>query len=97
MEEKDYIKFCRSYKGEDSDSSDRQIQAIIAQERWWVKHSVVGDIRWALDDYLAYGMREFEQFDDTPATLKAFLFNRYCSERIDIDGFKKWYKNVYMK
>lgn len=49
-----------------------------------------------LHDYLSYGLADFSVFDDTPITLKALLFNRFCHwQGVNIEDFKNWYKTQY--
>lgn len=47
--------------------------------------------------YISNGLRDFEQMDNTPLTLKALLFNRYSHWlKEDADGFRRWYKTEYI-
>ena len=49
-----------------------------------------------LDEYLSYGLREFENMDGVPITLKAILFNRFSHwNRADTEEFKAWYLATY--
>lgn len=56
-----------------------------------------------LDEYISAGLSEFNMMDDTPITLKALLFNRYChwcggyGLIEDAKAFKKFYLNSYKK
>lgn len=100
MEKKDYLPFCRYYKGEKENPYKSGNKALFWDyERVWIDKSVdekddtLGDM---LDEYIAYGLGEFEQMDNTPVTLKALLFNRYSHWMgCNTDGFKKWYKKEY--
>ena len=51
-----------------------------------------------VEEYRAYGLKDFEKDDFVPESLKALLWNRYYYfgylEK-DSVGFKKWYKNNY--
>lgn len=52
--------------------------------------------------YIDAGLISFEQMDDTPVTLKALLFNRFChhTDLSLIDGaeaFKTFYVHEYAK
>lgn len=52
--------------------------------------------------YIDAGLISFEQMDDTPVTLKALLFNRFChhADLSLIDGaeaFKTFYVHEYAK
>lgn len=99
--EKDLIKFCRYYNGENEPPKDFDADksTLWKIERYWVENSAnksssLGD---NLDEYLDAGLREFSQFDEIPATLKALLFNRFTqyNERVDVEAFKFWYKTYY--
>ena len=54
-------------------------------------------LRAALTDYLDAGLRDFCKTDDTPITLKALLFNRFCKmqDRTDPEAFKEFYQKYY--
>lgn len=98
MEKKDFLPFCRYYKGE-KECPKGMAMSFWNYERAWVDLSVdkednaLGNM---LDEYIAYGLGEFEQMDNTPVTLKALLFNRYSHWMgCNTDGFKKWYKKEY--
>lgn len=99
MTEKDLLQFCRYYDGTEREIQDRQIAALSAIEKMWIRFTLNEDeqLHRCLEDYRAFGMSEFEMFDDTPLSLKSLLFNRYNNERTDIEGFKIWYKKFYSK
>jgi len=111
MDKSDYLQFCRYYKGEKDnpfDGKDRSKAMLWFYESIWVHdmQEVHEDKKQEkshscfdyLNEYVNYGLAEFEMQDDTPASLKALLFNRYAHWlSADIDGFKKWYKSVYIK
>lgn len=100
------LRYCHYYKGgETCQNQDPNAQMCWACEKYWVMQSnmaykgentSLGDL---LDDYIRAGLRQFEEYDNVPATLKAVLFNRYCqnNDRIDIPGFKKFYLEYYHK
>lgn len=105
---KDLIQFCRYYKGEEENPyKDGDKAYLWDYERVWVKETLASykneDVSFfspMLDEYLACGLREFEQMDDTPVTLKALLFNRYCHwnglPMVDCaKSFKRWYNEFY--
>lgn len=97
MEKEDYLRFCKYYKGESECPKDVKI-SFWEYEKKWIELSMQKDdsLGHMLDDYIAYGLREFEQMDNTPITLKSLLFNRYSHwEGCDIDDFKQWYKKEY--
>lgn len=112
MDRKDLIKSCRYYRGETENpfrSGDKSM--FWDYERKWVELSIDGiahgensassqTLGEMLDDYLTAGLAQFEMQDDTPATLKALLFNRYCywnsgSMLECVPGFKDFYKTRY--
>lgn len=111
--EKELLQFCRYYKGEDKcDSADGNIRLMWICEEHWVYHTIEiikekgrrekgfkekEVLFFSLDEYLAYGLGDFEKYDGTPLTLKATLFNRYCKHMdfMDVEGFKTFYKNIY--
>ena len=97
MIRKNLIEFCRYYKGEEECPKGMK-ESFWNYEKKWVELSMNSDdlLGNMIYDYIAYGLREFEQMDNTPVSLKSLLFNRYSHfNRIDIDAFKKWYKEEY--
>lgn len=98
MDKKDLLKFCRYYKGEASIPKDTKA-SFWEYEKKWVE--LMTDDNPLLDGmisvYISNGLRDFEQMDNTPITLKSLLFNRYSHWlREDAAGFKKWYKAEYI-
>lgn len=89
------ISQCRYYDGSSKTFTDPLKNTFADIEFRWVEMTAKGlpfiDL---LDEYLSYGLRMFNLYDDTPATLKAFLCNRfmYHAERVDIDAFKEFYR-----
>lgn len=108
MEKKDLIKFCRYYMGEQKCPFSNGSEASLwSYERAWVEFNVdnikgrehLADL---VNDYARVGLSLFEIHDDTPVTLKALLFNRYCkwnsaSMYECVDGFKSYYKKTYIR
>lgn len=107
MEKKDFLPFCRYYKGEKENPYKSGNKALFWDyERAWIDLSVdkednaLGNM---LDEYIAAGLSEFEMQDDTPIALKALLFNRYghwlggYGLIEDAKSFKKFYLNEYKK
>ena len=94
---KDYLNFCRYYKGEKECPGNKKA-SFWEYERKWVdlsmsKDDILGNM---LDEYIAYGLGDFEKMDNTPITLKALLFNRYSHWMgCDTYGFKNWYRKEY--
>ena len=106
MEKKDYLPFCRYYKGEKENPYKRGNNYLFwFYEKRWIEYSVdknstLGDM---LDEYIEAGLSEFQMIDNTPITLKSLLFNRYChwfggyGLLEDAKGFKTFYSNDYKK
>lgn len=112
MNKDDLLKFCRYYHGENENPFRPVDKSLLWDyERKWVEMTqsslsknrdsestdVFGDM---LDDYVNAGLAQFESHDDTPATLKALIFNRFCywnsgSMRDCVPGFKQFYKKNY--
>lgn len=107
MKREDAISFCRYYNGNSKNDIENDLnpetQTIKKNERAWVElvthDDLTDELSERLSEYLSAGLREFEKFDDTPITLKAVLFNRFIkyNERYDIEAFKKWYLDSYIK
>lgn len=52
-----------------------------------------------IDDYLSAGLGTFNMYDDTSATLKAVLFNRFMQQAEGMataEDFKEWYDRFYI-
>ena len=100
MDRNSYLQFCRYFDGSKVCPFKDETKATLWKiEANWVVFSLKNAdiLHSALADYLAAGLQSFEKMDDTPASLKAFLFNRLTKyeERVDIEGFKKFYKQYY--
>lgn len=107
MTEQDLIHYCRYYKGENEcPYSDNSKSMLWDTERSWVFDSIAiisstgeGDFGTELNEYLAYGLENFKNMDETPITLKARLFNRYAktaySMRDAVEPFKNFYRKYY--
>ena len=106
MNEKDYLPFCRYYKGENKNPYEKGNKSLFWQyEKTWIELSVNKDDKLGemLDEYIDANLSEFEMYDNTPITLKALLFNRYCHWLggygliQDAKAFKKFYLSDYKK
>lgn len=100
------IALCLYYKGEDEcPFKDENKIWFWRYESWWYEQTALSNdagcerISPFLDEYLQAGLSGFEPYDNTPITLKAVLFNRYCkyAERVDIEGFKRFYLDEYKR
>ena len=103
MSKEDLIKFCRYFKGEAERPKDAPFWW--GYEQIWVElslNSKEGNANFHLmgeylDNYLRAGLRTFCDNDDTPATMKALLYDRYTHFGGDAKSFKEWYINEYKK
>lgn len=99
---KELLKLCHYYNGETQnpfENKDQNKAMIWEIERIW--HIDVQNDNYSftdmLTDYFTAGLREFEQYDDVPITLKALLFNRYMKTSFDSnpEPFKEFYLEYY--
>ena len=102
MTREDAINLCKYYKGEEeSPYTDQNESMLWFYERAWVYKMLNNDESFGLmlEEYLFIGLKDFEKFDDTPITLKALLFNRYCKTAQSIlsavEPFKEFYHKYY--
>lgn len=105
MNEKELLKLCRYYKGEENnpfDSVDQNKAMLWFYERaWfsaWLKKNGLGFDE-MIADYVGCGLASFESKDGIPITLKALLFNRYAqtaqSQRQAVEPFKSFFLKYY--
>lgn len=101
-EEDALLKFCRYYHKEEKipqkKAEDPDFRFLWSAERMWYERAKDAyDFSTELDNYIASDMTHFEETDDTPVTMKAFLFCYFssCNERATLDDFKKFYKEHY--
>ena len=101
MTREDAINLCKYYKGEEeSPYSDQNESMLWFYESAWVDKLLNDEsFERMLEEYLFIGLKDFEKFDDTPITLKALLFNRYCktaqSMLSAVEPFKEFYHKYY--
>lgn len=104
MEKKDFLKYCRYYKGEKEcpyKDTDPNKSMLWFYERSWLIDigNVAEDSNTAISEYINSGLGLFEQFDGIPLSLKSYLFNRYaktCNSLADaVEPFKVFYKKYY--
>lgn len=95
------LQHCRYYKGESEnpfEGKDQTYTMFWFYERCWIKHLNESNLKNELTEYIYYGLMDFSAEDDTPISLKAILFNRYCHWNVaDVEAFKKWYCETYAK
>ena len=102
MDKKDFTRSCKYYDGRGATRLSGNKAMLWNCERTWVslsvaKSKVLADM---LDDYLDVGLREFCQYDDTPITLKAVLYNSFAkyhsgTAQEAVEAFKVFYAEHY--
>ncbi len=110
MDRNDCIKHCRYYTGSAENTFSDNESFFWFWEKKWVEFSEVAyssnrdsePLHIMINEYIDAGLISFEQMDDTPVTLKALLFNRFChhTDLSLIDGaeaFKIFYVSEYTK
>lgn len=103
MDKRTAISFCRHYHGEDKSPYRKdELSTLWNIERMWVELLSGNDnepeiIQRAIQEYIAYGLGDFQMRDNVPLSLKAFILNRLIKydERVDIEAFKKFYTDFY--
>lgn len=100
MNKKDIIKMCRYFNGNDKcNSTDKDIQMLFKIEHAWVDMMCLidGDFSCFIDHYIEVGLKDFNETDDVPVSLKAVLFNRFTqyNDCVDVEAFKTWYNKHY--
>lgn len=105
MKREDYFQFCKYYKGEDESpygGKDQNKDMLWFYERLWTfdminEHTEM--IAEMISDYSRVGLAMFSIHDNTPVSLKAYLFNRYAKGSLSmvdaVDDFKRFYKKYY--
>ena len=108
--EQSLIRLCRYYRGED-DCPQGVSKLIWGYEKAWVEFNIRASksasgsdaayLKSIEREYNDSGLKYFEIMDDTPGSLKALLFNRFChwdsgSMRECVEPFKKWYLKYYI-
>lgn len=110
MDRNDCIKHCRYYTGSAENTFSGNESFFWFWENKWVEFSEVAyssnsdsePLHIMINEYIDAGLISFEQMGDTPITLKALLFNRFChhADLSLIDGaeaFKTFYAHEYAK
>ena len=97
MRKEDLLKLCRYYKGEKKNPfMGSAKESFWKYEEFWCNLTEnSASFSKMIDDYLRAGLRTFCEYDGTPVTLKALLYNRFCNsnEMVNADDFKRWYKD----
>ena len=81
-------------------STDGNLNLCIRSERYYIDNIKAERTDLFFDmlrEYNALGLANFRDSDGVPLILKAILANRYFkyNERIDIEGFKRFYDQYY--
>ena len=92
--------YCRYYKGEKTcPFPDDDARALLWDyERAWCDMQEKKDaaMHEMMYDYNIHGLSDFEPYDGTPVSLKAFLFNRFAHwNDANSETFKEWYNGIY--
>ena len=111
MTRQELLSHCRYYKGEKENPHPYSPTFLCwAWEHKWVELSLDSEkngeycestsiLQECFVEYHKAGLCPFRADDNTPGTLKSFMFNRYLhwNEYGSPDSFKKWYLNEYYK
>ena len=92
------LDFCSYYGAENVTEVDDDFNMFCNYEQVWVNKLSRWDYSLSeLNEYIHYGLEEFNKDDGVPMTLKVILFNRYMhwSYGGDVEGFKRWYLTNY--
>lgn len=96
---KEMLAVCRYYKDDGKAPEGDKLHLWDVERSWCqLQETEQGkqELGGMLDEYLSYGLREFENMDGVPITLKAILFNRFSHwNRADTEEFKAWYLATY--
>lgn len=92
------LDFCSYYNGEENTEADHTSGMLWEYERVWVMQLSNLDFYFGeLNEYIHYGLGDFNADDGVPITLKIILFNRYRHWNFfgTAEGFKEWYLTTY--
>ena len=106
MDKKSLLSVCRYYKDEKENPFKNNNQATFWEyEKKWIEfnHTNKDILISAVQEYINAGLADFEAEDNTPLSLKAFLFDRYSHWLggyglfVDAEKFKPFYMKKYKK
>ena len=98
------LQFCRYYNGEsECPFRDNDKKMFWFYEKDWLQtleSGQTGFFEQMVNEYLAVGLKDFRFDDDTPVTLIALLFNRYCKSTglpmiENVKPFQTFYTDKY--
>lgn len=102
MKNNELLKYCRYYKGEKDnpfEDKDQNKSMLWFYESIWVNRYATTVLDSTIDEYVHYGLGNFEMHDHIPLSLKALLFNRYAkgsySMQDAVEPFKAFYHKYY--
>ena len=97
--DKTLFDYCRYYKKNNTTTNAYIEMFIICEDVWCNFMKTNNDsLNEMLSEYLRVGLADFQQYDGTPITLKAVLYNRFRQyyEHSTIEDFKKFYIEQYV-
>lgn len=103
MNRNELVNLCRYYKGEQESPfafADPRFTAWRIEALWVVAATNQAEmLNFCVEDYIRHGLAGFQDKDGVPISLKAFLMNRLFqyAEREDVEDFKQFYLNHYLR
>ena len=106
MNRNDLLKFCKYYKNEKENPYKKSVAGYFWDyEKKWIELSIENGDSMAniIEEYVDYGLADFNMQDDTPLSLKAVIFNRFLhwlggyGVNEDKENFKVFYNNKYKR
>lgn len=94
------LDFCSYYDGDESNPATEKKDIFWFYEQKWIEFLFEADyyIKEIVDDYIDFGLKEFNETDGVPLSLKAILLNRYKhwgGYGETANDFKEWYLATY--
>jgi hypothetical protein len=109
MSKSKLLQFCRFFKGEAQNPFEGKVPEKAQLWNWeaaWVSFADAAFVdenceksqvlSFMIREFIDAGLSDFQSMDGRPATLKAFLFNRF-SHWDEGGDFKRWYVEKYSK
>jgi hypothetical protein len=109
MSKSELLQFCRFFKGEAQnpfEGKDPEKAQLWNWEACWVSFADATFVdenseesqllSQVIQEFADAGLSDFQSMDGRPATLKAFLFNRF-SHWDESGDFERWYVEKYLK
>ena len=92
------LDFCSYYDGKENNEPDHTSGMLWEYERVWVMRMQNWDFSLGeVNEYIHYGVGDFNADDGVPISFKTILFNRYMHWNFcgTVEGFKEWYLATY--